>query len=298
MSLVSLVEIQGRKQYKEAIIDSLELIDYAFPKKARNIVIKPNMCYYWDHTTGCTSDPMFVGCMIDVLREQISPKVKITLVESDASAMKCVHAFKMLGFDELAQDYDVPLVNVCNEKSEKVTTTVGDKALTLKIPQIISDADLKINLTKIKYSMEKIKVTCAMKNIFGCIPYPLKYRYHPILSEVIVAVNKLMKFDICLVDSDVAKGAGTRKMGLVMASTDQVALDAVASKIAGVNPKSIRYLQLASNEGLGTINFTNKGLPWRYFASKFPRRGIKGSLFSKAFEIVHKLHLEKRLMLD
>jgi uncharacterized protein (DUF362 family) len=146
--------------------------------------------------------------------------------------------------------------------------------------------------------MEKIKVTCAMKNIFGCIPYRRKYHYHPTLSEVIVAVNKLMKFDLCLVDSYVAKGAGTRKMGLVMASTDQVALDAVASKIAGVNPKSIRYLQLASKEGLGTIDFTTKGLPWEQFAEKFPRRGLKGSLFSKAFEIVHKLHLDKRLMLD
>lgn len=297
MSLVSLVEIQG-KRYKKAIIDSLELIDYAFPKNARNIVIKPNMCYYWDYTTGCTSDPRFVGSMIDVLREQISPKVRITLVESDASAMKCAYAFKMLGFEDLAQEYNVLLVNLCNEKSEKVTTIVGNKSITLKVPQIITEADLRINLTKIKYSMEKIKVTCAMKNIFGCIPYTRKYRYHPILTEVIVAANKLMKFDICLLDGDVAKGVGTRKMGLAMASTDQVALDAVASKIAGVNPKSIRYLKLASKEGLGKLDFTNKGLPWKYFAPRFPRRGMKGGLFSKAFEIVHKLHLETRLMMD
>ncbi len=298
MSLVSLVEIQGKK-YKKAITDSLELIDYSFPKNVRNIVIKPNLCYYWDHTTGCTSDPRFVGSMIDVLREQISPKVNITLVESDASAMKCVHAFKMLGFEDLAQKYNVPLVNLSNEKSEKMTTTVGDKKVTLQIPKIITDADLRINLTKIKYSMEKIKVTCALKNIFGCIPYSRKYRFHPILTEVIVAVNKLMKFDLCLVDSDMAKGSSeTRKIGLTMASKDQVALDAVASKIAGVNPKSIPYLNLASAEGLGTLDFNVKGLPWQYFAPRFPRKGIKGDFFSKAFEIVHKLHLEKRLMLD
>ena len=298
MSLVSLVKIQKRKQYKNAIIDSLNLIDYSFPGNTRNVVIKPNLCYYWDHTTGCTSDPRFVGCMIDVLREQISPKVNITLVESDASAMKCVHAFKMLGFEDLAQEYNVPLVNLSTEKSEKMTTTVGDKKVTLQVPKIITDADLRINLTKIKYSMEKIKVTCAMKNIFGCIPYSRKYRYHPILTEIIVAVNKLMKFDLCLVDSYMAKGSsGTRKVGLTMASTDQVALDAVASKIAGVNPNSIPYLQLASKEGLGTLDFNVRGLPWQDFTN-FPRRGIKGNFFSKAFEIVHKLHLEKRLLLD
>ena len=297
MSLVSLVEIQG-KQIKQAIIDSLKLIDYTFPPNARNIVIKPNMCYYWDYSTGCTTDPKFVASLIDILREQISSKVKISLVESDASAMKCKYAFKMLGYEDLAQQYNVSLVNLCNEKSDKATTKVGKKTVTLEVPQIITNADLKINVTKIKYSMEKIKVTCAMKNIFGCIAYPRKYRYHPILSEVIVAANKLMKFDLCLVDGDIAKGVGTRKMGLGMASTNQVALVAVASKIAGVNPKSIRYLQLASREGLGKIGFTTKGLPWEYFAPKFPRKGVKEQFFSKAFEIVHELHLERRLMLD
>lgn len=297
MSLVSLVEIQG-KQFKKAIIDSLQLIDYTFPPNARNIVIKPNMCYYWDYSTGCTTDPKFVASLIDILREQISSKVKISLVESDASAMKCKYAFKMLGYEDLAQQYNVSLVNLCKEKSDKATTKVGKKTVTLKVPQIIKNADLKINITKIKYSMEKIKITCALKNIFGCIPYPRKFVYHPFLSEVIVAANKLMKFDLCIVDGYIAQGVGTRKMGLVMASTDQVALDAVASKIGGVNPKSIRYLQLASREGLGKIDFTTKGLPWEYFGARYPRRGIKEKFMAEAFEIVHKMHLERRLMLD
>jgi len=297
MSLVSLVEIQG-KQIKQAIIDSLKLIDYNFPPNARNIVIKPNMCYYWDYSTGCTTDPKFVASLIDILREQISSKVKISLVESDASAMKCKYAFKMLGYEDLAQQYNVSLVNLCNEKSDKATTKVGKTKVTLKVPQIIKNADLKINVTKIKYSMEKIKITCAMKNIFGCIPYPQKYRYHPFLSEIIVAANKLMKFDLCLVDGEIVQGVETRKLGLAMASTDQVALDAVAAKIAGVNPNSIRYLQLASREGLGKTDFTTKGLPWEYFGAVFPRRGTKEKFMAKAFEIVNKMHLESRLMLD
>ena len=296
MSLVSLVKIR-RKQFKKAIIDSLQLIDYKFPK-VQNIVIKPNMCYYWDYTTGCTTDPQFVGSLIEVLREQIYPNVNISLVESDASAMKCNHAFKILGYDKLAQQYNVPLINLCNEKSDKATTTVGKTKVTLQVPHIIKDADLKINVTKIKYSMEKIKVTCALKNIFGCIPYPQKYRYHPFLSEVIVAANKLMKFDLCLVDGQIIQGAQTRKMDMAMASTDQVALDAVAAKLAGVNPKSIKYLQMASKEGLGRISFKNRGIPWEYFGGIFPRRGTKEKFMAKAYEMVNKMHLERRLMLD
>lgn len=297
MSLVSLVKIQ-RKQFKKAIIDSLQLIDYNFPPNVQNIVIKPNMCYYWDYTTGCTTDPQFVGSLIEVLREQISSKVHISLVESDASAMKCDRAFKILGYDKLAQQYNVPLINLCNEKSDKATTTVGKTKVTLKVPHIIKDADLKINVTKIKYSMEKIKVTCALKNIFGCIPYPRKYRYHPYLSEIIVAANKLMPFQLCLVDGQIIQGVETRRMDMAMASTDQVALDAVAAKLAGINPKSIKYLKMASKEGLGTINFKNRGVPWQYFGGIFPRRGPKAKFMAKAFELVTKMHLERRLMLD
>lgn len=297
MSLVSLVEIKG-KQFKKAIIDSLQLIDYDFPPNARNIVIKPNMCYYWDYTTGCTTDPTFVASLIDVLREQISSRVNISIVESDASAMKCRYAFKVLGYEDLARQYNISLVNLSNEKSDRATTKVGKKTVTLRVPQIIKNADLAINVPKIKYAREEIKITCALKNIFGCIPYPRKYVYHPFLSEVIVAANKLMKFDLCILDGNITQGVGTRKMGLAMASTDQVAFDSVAAKIAGINPKSINYLQLASREGIGEITSSTKGIPWKYFGAKYPRKGIKKKFMNIAFEMVHKLHLEQRLMLN
>ena len=143
MSMVSLVKIK-RGLLKKAILDSLELINYDFPFNARNIVIKPNMCYYWDYSTGYTTDPKFVASLIDVLREQISPKVQIYIVESDASAMKCKYAFKMLGYENLARAYNVSLVNLSREKSVKVATRVGDLSFSFMVPEIISKADLKI----------------------------------------------------------------------------------------------------------------------------------------------------------
>ena len=297
MSMVSLVKIR-KGQFKKAIHDSLQLINYNFPSNLRNIVIKPNMCYYWDYSTGYTTDPKFVGSLIDVLREQISPKVQISIVESDASAMKCRYAFKMLGYDNLARRYKVALLNLSEEKSQKVTIHVGGHSFNLRVPEVIKNADLNINVPKIKYTMQKIKISCALKNIFGCNPYPKKFIYHPKLKEAIVALNKVMKFDLCILDGNTVFGAQTRRLGLVMTSTDPVAFDSVAACIAGINPKSIKYLQLASREGIGKTAFIPKGVDWKYFRANYPKRGIRSRINSAGFDVIHRLHLESRLGFD
>ena len=103
MSLVSFVKIpKGTSPMKQAISESLKLIDYSFDKNVRKFVIKPNLCYYWDCSTGQTTKPRFVAELIDLIREQTSPDVDIAIVESDASAMRCKYAFRMLGFERLA----------------------------------------------------------------------------------------------------------------------------------------------------------------------------------------------------
>ena len=111
--------------------------------------------------------------LIEVLREKISQRTNISIVESDASAMKCKYAFKILGYEKLSQDYNVNLVNLSEDATKKVETCAGDYKLKLQIPQTIQNADLKINIPKIKYSDPNVKITCALKNIFGCNPYAI-----------------------------------------------------------------------------------------------------------------------------
>jgi len=104
MSLVSLVKTEMENKIKEGIKNAIELIRYKFPTNVKNIVIKPNMCYYWDYSTGQTTDPMFVAALIEILRERISSDVNISIVESDASAMKCKYVFKFLGYEKMVKN--------------------------------------------------------------------------------------------------------------------------------------------------------------------------------------------------
>jgi uncharacterized protein (DUF362 family) len=300
MSLVSFVKVNHthHDQLTQAIADSLNLIHYHLPSKPDNIVIKPNMCYYWDYSTGQTTDPRFVGALIDLIRNQTSPNVNISIVESDASAMKCKYAFKMLGYKKLAKDYNVKLVNLSEDKGDTVEITAGRQSFNLMIPQTIQEADLKINIPKIKYTMENIKLTCALKNIFGCNPYPKKFRYHPKLEEAIVAINKAMKFNLCIIDGIIVSGIQPGKLGLIMASEDPVAIDVAAAEIAGINPKTIKYIQLAHKEDLGNTTFIQKGEPLEYFKARYPKKKLKNKLMSKAYTIAVQTGLSKKLGLE
>jgi len=297
LSLVSFVRIKNSGITK-AIEDSLNLINYEFPKNIQNIVIKPNLCYYWDYSTGQTTDPKFIAALIDLIRARISPNVTISIVESDASAMQCKYAFKMLGYEKLANNHGVKLVNLSEDPYAPVHVTAGKHSFKIMVPKTIQQADLKINVPKIKYSIEKIKITCALKNIFGCNPYPKKFRYHPIIDEAIVAINKAMKFNLCIIDGNIVSGIQPQKLGLVMASQDPVTIDVAAAKIAGVNPKTIKYIQLANKEGLGNTTFISKGEPLEYFKSRYPRKNLQTKLMGKVYTIAIQTGLNKKLGLE
>lgn len=299
MSLVSLVKIQENttNSMKQAISESLRILDFSFKDEIKNVVIKPNLCYYWDYTTGQTTDPKFIAALIDLIRETTSTP-KISIVESDASAMQCKQAFRMLGYEKLSQDYKVDLINLSQDKSDAVEVTVGSQKLHFMVPRTIKNADFKINVPKIKYTIEEIKITCALKNIFGCNPYRKKFHFHPRLGETIVALNKAMRFDLCIIDGNIVSGSAPRRLGLVMASRDPVAIDAAAAKIAGLNPRTITYLQLARKEGLGNTSFVPKGAPLTYFRDRYPRKDLMKKIMGLAYDMAIDLGLTKRLGLE
>lgn len=269
MSLVKFDE--QRFSLRQAIEKSLDLIDFQFNKNTRKIVIKPNLCYYWDYSTGETTDPRFVRELVDILRDYISSNVEISVVESDASAMKCKYAFRMLGYLEMTKEKKVGLVNLTNDKADKASVRVKGKTYEFLLPRTIKEADIIVNIPKIKY-MQRCRFSGALKNIYGCNPRPKKYRYHDNLDDTIVGLNKLMSPSVCIVDGIIVKGITTLKLGLIMASTDSVAVDAAASQILSINPRSIGYLKLACEENIGCIDFKVKGERLSKFKRLYPRK--------------------------
>jgi uncharacterized protein (DUF362 family) len=103
--------------------------------------------------------------------------------------------------------------------------------------------------------------TGAMKNAFGGLLNTLRHYTHSWIHETLVdllAIQKEIHSGIfAVMDGTTAgNGPGPRTMfpeikNMILASSDQVAIDAVAAKLMGFDPMSIQYIHLAHEAGLG-----------------------------------------------
>jgi len=256
---VSLVrtKIFDGNNIKEATYRALDLLNYKPSGNIKHVIIKPNLCYYWDYSTGETTDPRLVSSIIDYVREKWNEKAEIIIIESDASAMRVKHVFKMLGYEALAEEKSVGLINLSEEEKCEKEVTVKEHKFTLPLPKCIFNSDFLINVPKLKVGPyaggQCLHITCALKNLFGCISEPKKVSFHPWLQEVIVGVNKLIKPHLTVVDGIVALGKHPAKLGLVIAGVDNLAVDFVSARVMGYNPWTINYLSLAAEERVGNV---------------------------------------------
>lgn len=103
--------------------------------------------------------------------------------------------------------------------------------------------------------------TGAMKNAFGGLLNTHRHYTHSWIHETLVdllAIQKEIHAGLfAVMDGTTAgNGPGPRTMypvqkDVILASADQVAIDAVAAKLMGFDPLDVRYLNLAHQRGLG-----------------------------------------------
>jgi len=104
-------------------------------------------------------------------------------------------------------------------------------------------------------------ITGSMKNAFGGLLATRRHYTHSVIHETLVdllAIQKEIHPGIFTVMDATfcGNGPGPRTMtpvekGLMLASSDSVAIDAVAAKIMGFEPMNIGYIRLAHEDGLG-----------------------------------------------
>jgi uncharacterized protein (DUF362 family) len=103
--------------------------------------------------------------------------------------------------------------------------------------------------------------TGAMKNAFGGLLHDRRHWTHSVIHETLVDLLQIQKEIhpgvFAVMDGTIAgDGAGPRAMvphvaNLLLASADQVAIDAVAAKLMGFDPLTFKYIRLAHELGLG-----------------------------------------------
>jgi intein/homing endonuclease len=106
--------------------------------------------------------------------------------------------------------------------------------------------------------------TGAIKNSFGGLLKEVRHYAHEFMHEVLVDLmimqRELHPNVFAVMDGTVmGDGAGPRTMvprvgNLILASADQVAIDAIAARIMGFDPLAIPYLRMCHERGLGVAD--------------------------------------------
>jgi len=288
--LVGLIDASKYDTLAEAVEEVLELIHFDFKKKMRKIAIKPNLCNYWASSTGETTDPKVVEAVVDVLRTRGSPD-EVYLVESDATVMKAKYAFRVLGYEELAQKKDLRLLNLCKDNLLPAEADANISAFNqIRVPKTLTEADLFVSVPKLKLH-SLVGFSCALKNQFGCIPVRKKIDFHKNIHSVIALINKLITPDLVLVDGIISRGKTSKRLNLLLAGYDPVAVDFIAAKIAGLSPKRIKYIVESKNMGVGSTDVECRGDNWLQFANSFPRRGFLYNFSRRSLQRLYYLYL-------
>lgn len=107
-------------------------------------------------------------------------------------------------------------------------------------------------------------MTGSVKNSFGGLLKEVRHYAHKYMHEVLVDLlymqRELHPAVFTVMDGTVAgDGAGPRTMiprikNLVLASSDSVAIDAIAARLMGFDPMSIPFLRMAHERGLGVAD--------------------------------------------
>jgi len=258
-----------------------KLLDLAaIIKPGQKVLLKPNLLTNLTPERGVTTHPEIVKAIADEVKDLgASPFIGDS---PGGIGLLYERVLKDTGMKALG----IPIADL-EEKGMRAFRNPGGKVDPIYISNSALSFDMIINIPKLK-THELTLITCGIKNMFGCVPGLHKVNYHldapspEEFSGALVDLFEKIKPAVTIADAVIAMegkgpvGGELRDMGLILASKDTVALDAVCSKIMGFEPLDIPTTRIANQKGLGEadigkIDILGENLP-EYKDFKHPAR--------------------------
>ena len=210
---------------------------------------------------GIVTHPIFTEAVIVLLKKTGADiTVGDDIEENDADG------FVLSGYREMCARQGVKLVNLRTAGFSE-TRCDGRVLKNIYLAKIALEADVIINLPKFK-THSLTTYTGGIKNMYGVIPAGLRRRFHgdylrpEDFSQMLVDINMILKPKLTVMDGIMAMegegpGSGTMKnLGLILASRDVTALDAVAGAIIGLKTEKVLTTRDAGARGLGNSDLS------------------------------------------
>ena len=222
------------------------------------VVIKPNAS--WDRTPeqAANTNPMVVAETVRLCLGAGARKVIVT----DVTINEPHRCFERSGIGEAARAEGAQVV-LPDERKFRDIDLRGEVLGSWPVLDPFLNADKMINLPIAKHH-SLTGVTLGMKNWYGILGGP-RHRLHQRIHESLADLADFMRPTLTIVDAYRVlrrNGPGGGNLAdvelkkTVVAGTDPVALDAyVAKAFWDLDSRTLRYLKLASDRNLGTLNF-------------------------------------------
>jgi uncharacterized protein (DUF362 family)/Pyruvate/2-oxoacid:ferredoxin oxidoreductase delta subunit len=214
--------------------------------KGKTILLKPNILMDAEPEKAITTHPAFLEAVIRLVQEWGASRI---LAGDSPSLQGPRFTARVCGIEEVIRKSGIEWVDFTKGKTElKVPKAKVQRSFT--ISGIYDEVDMIINLPKLK-THQLMYFTGAMKNMFGLIPSLAKSPFHVRYSKredfasMIVDLNMMEKPVYALMDAVLAmegpgpSGGTPRKTGLVLASSNFLAMDIAACAVIGYPPQMI-----------------------------------------------------------
>lgn len=230
------------------VLSKLKIENYI--KEDALIGIKPNLVVAKSSASGATTSPELVAGVIEYLKSK--GLKNIVIAEGSWVGDRTSKAFEVCGYTKIAKAYDVPLIDL--QKDTYKACFIED--MQLNICNQVLKLDYLINIPVLKGHCQT-KMTCALKNLKGCIPNKEKRRFHTMgLHKPIAYLNKAIKSDLIIVDGligdlDFEEGGNPVQMDRIIVGFDPVLIDSYVAGLMGFEPSEIPYIKIAEDIGAG-----------------------------------------------
>jgi uncharacterized protein (DUF362 family)/Pyruvate/2-oxoacid:ferredoxin oxidoreductase delta subunit len=218
----------------------------------KRILVKPNILSDDGQAKATTTHPVVVEAVIKYLQSRGA-----TVLVGDSPTID-IRRFtgEISGIRQVTDKCGATWVRF-NDRA--ILRKVGNSEI--KITSLVEEVDLLISISKLK-NHELMILSGAMKNIFGFVPalnkamqhlkYPDRYKF----GNFFVDLEEAIKPHFHIMDGIIAmEGPGPgngfpKRVNVLLASVNPLALDIIASQIIGYNPLAIPTNKIALERGI------------------------------------------------
>ncbi len=220
-----------------------------------SVALKPNLVIAGAPEDGATTHAgVLSGCIGYFSARGVS---EIGVIEGSWVGDNTLRAMRRAGYDQVCRRYGVPFYDLKQDDTRAVSTAIG----SIDICRRALDAGLLVDLPVLKGHCQTA-MTCALKNLKGCLPDREKRRFHAMgLQKPIAALGAALKPGLVVVDSicgdlSFEEGGTPIHTNRMFLGTDAVQVDAYGRALMGLDPGDVPYIELAGQYGGGSAEWS------------------------------------------